>query len=204
MQPVGTDHPVRVDVRVLAATNRDLEAEVLAGRYRADLLHRLDVLRLRVPALRDHPADVPALAGHFADRARRRLGTGPIRLAPEAQDALAARPWPGNVRELENVVSRAVLRAIGRAGSAARGEPLRIERADVEDGAPEARAVTDTAPTRAPLAADRSLREGVRDYQREAIQRALHGAQGNWAAAARALGMHRSNLHHLARRLGLR
>ena len=77
VQQVGSDATQRVDVRVLAATNRNLEAEVAAGRFRADLLHRLDVCRIVVPPLRERPEDIAPLAGHFADRTRRRLGTGP-------------------------------------------------------------------------------------------------------------------------------
>jgi anaerobic nitric oxide reductase transcription regulator len=207
IQPIGADHPVHVDVRVLAATNRDLEAEVRAGRFRADLLHRLDVLRIRVPALREHGQDIPHLIGHLADRARRQLGTGPIRFGPDAQAALAPRSWPGNVRELENVVSRAVLRATARV---ARGDPVIVEVSDLTDSFD----LTDrslTAEGRAPIAnrapiltEGRTLREAVQDYRRVLIRQALESAEGNWAAAARSLGMHRSNLYHLAERLGLR
>lgn len=201
IQPVGADHTVRVDVRVLAATNRDLEAEVRAGRFRADLLHRLDVLRIRVPALREHPEDVPQLTGHFADHARRRLGTGPIRFSPDAQAALVRRSWPGNVRELENVVSRAVLRATGRVGQ---GQPVVVNVSDMIDSPQSAEEHVPAPVGPAPPAADSTLREAVQDYQRSLIQQAVMGAEGNWAAAARALGMHRSNLYHLAKRLGLR
>ncbi|MEZ6037881.1 MAG: nitric oxide reductase transcriptional regulator NorR [Planctomycetota bacterium] len=198
VQAIGSAWPHRVDVRVFAATNRDLAAEVAAGRFRADLWHRLDVVRLRVPPLREHADDVPLLVGHFAERARRRLGTGAIRFAPEALDRLQRAPWPGNVRELENVVSRGVLRAIGRQRP---GEPLIVRGGDLDDEvAPPPVAL---APPAAGPSSPR-LREAVEEFQRGLVRDALATAGGNWAAAARALGVDRSNLFHLARRLGLR
>jgi anaerobic nitric oxide reductase transcription regulator len=198
VQPVGADVTSRVDVRIFAATNRDLAEEVRAGRFRADLLHRLDVCRLQVPPLREHPEDIPLLAGHFADRARRRLGVGPIRIAADAREALVRGAWPGNVRELENALSRAILRSVGRTPH---GETVIVRGADLALEA-SATAVASAAPL--PPASDKPLREALQDYERTLIQRALARSGGNWAAAARALGLHRSNLHHLARRLGLR
>ncbi len=201
IQPVGADHTVHVDVRILAATNRDLEAEVRAGRFRADLLHRLDVLRIRVPALRDHREDIPQLTGHFADHARRRLGTGPIRFSPDALAALVRRSWPGNVRELDNVVARAVLRAtVG----VTRGHPVIVNVSDITDSPQSAEEAVPASVGPSTLAAGSTLREAVQEYQRSLIQQALEDAEGNWAAAGRSLGMHRSNLYHLAKRLGLR
>jgi anaerobic nitric oxide reductase transcription regulator len=201
IQRVGSDRVHRVDVRVIAATNRDLTREVEAGRFRADLFHRLAVFPLRVPSLAERRADIPPLAAHFADLNRRRLGLGSVRFTDEALVRLTAADWPGNVRELENVVSRAVLRA-------AAGQPphapvtIGVPRLDVMTGAPPA------APAQVPAPREDgppvSLREQVERFQRQRIldEVARHG--GNWAAAARALGMHRSNLHQLAGRLGLR
>jgi anaerobic nitric oxide reductase transcription regulator len=225
VQRVGADRAVRVDVRVFAATNRDLEAEVRAGRFRADLFHRLDVCRVRVPALREHASDIPQLAGHFADRARSRLGTGPIRFTIAALEALSRGDWPGNARELDNVVQRAILRAAGR------GEPgatVSVATGDLDVRAvahaaahgavntrpnttASARTATDAqhendervASDQASTASPHSLRASVDDFKRAAIRAALARTDGNWAAAARELGLHRANLHHLARRLGL-
>jgi len=212
IQPVGADTVDTVDVRIVAATNRDLEQEVRAGRFRADLLHRLDGFRLRVPALAERREDIPRLVGHFADRARRQLGTGPIRLGLEAHAQLTERAWPGNVRELEHEVARAVLRASARVTP---GEPVVIEACDLRGGA----VATEPAPTTQDQAARGAgpatpdaeaaepgtpLRERVRAFQRRAVTDALAAADGSYAAAARSLGMHRSNLHHLAKRLGLR
>jgi anaerobic nitric oxide reductase transcription regulator len=116
IQRVGSDRAHRVDVRVIAATNRDLRAAVAAGRFRADLFHRLAVFPVAVPPLRERREDIALLAAHFADSTRRRLGAPPVRLGEDAHAALAAADWPGNVRELENVVSRGVLRAAREGG----------------------------------------------------------------------------------------
>ncbi|MBC7174448.1 MAG: nitric oxide reductase transcriptional regulator NorR, partial [Polyangiaceae bacterium] len=121
VQRVGADRAHRIDVRVLAATNRDLEQEVAEGRFRADLFHRLNVFRIAVPPLRDRPSDVPRLVGSFCEDLRVRLGTGPVRVSQAALHALCAHGWPGNVRELENAVFRAVLVA---AKGVPRGEPI--------------------------------------------------------------------------------
>jgi anaerobic nitric oxide reductase transcription regulator len=211
VQRLGSDETIKVDVRVLAASNRDLDAEVAAGRFRADLLHRLDVCRIRVPPLREHPQDVPLLAGHFADRARRRLGTGPIRFSEAALAALQRGQWPGNVRELENVVSRAILRALHRAE---RGAPVLIDEAhlDLPVGGGDESEVAPNSPTEPagsmpPTQHDgerRPLRAAVDEFQRALVREAVERHEGNWAAAARYLDMDRANLYHMARRLGLK
>ena len=202
VQSVGSDASKHVDVRVIAATNRDLAAEVRNGRFRADLLYRLDVGRLRVPPLRARKDDLPPLAGHICDRVRRQLGTGGVRLLADVHDALNAYDWPGNVRELENVLSRAILRAAGRS----RGEPVIHVRAgdlNLRDAlSPLADTATETG--QPSTAAAVIYRQEVRDFERALVQQALAAADGNWAQAATRLGMHRSNLHHLAGRLGLR
>ncbi|MBL8729400.1 MAG: nitric oxide reductase transcriptional regulator NorR [Planctomycetes bacterium] len=202
LQRVGEDRPRQVDVRVLAATNRNLDAEVAAGRFRADLLHRLDVGRIRVPPLRDHAEDVPQLAGHFADEVRRRLGCGSVRFVPPALDRLMLGDWPGNVRELENVVSRAILRAAARTKT---NERVLVTVGDL-DVAPAAAAPTAAAPSpaRELSATPPHLRESVDAHQRARIQDAVARHGGNWAAAARELGLARANLHRLAQRLGLK
>ncbi|QDU83088.1 Regulatory protein LuxO [Planctomycetes bacterium Pla163] len=195
---VGSDAVTRVDVRVLAATNRDLEEEVRAGRFRADLLHRLDVCRITVPPLRERAEDVAPLAGHFADANRARFGTGPVRFAADAQRALTAAAWPGNVRELENTVARAVLHASSRVE---RGESVLVKASDLGR--------IGEAYTLAPVVASSSaggmtLAESVAITQRASIERAVAANAGNWAAAARELGVDRANLHRLARRLGVK
>ncbi len=199
IQRVGDDRPHRVNVRVIAATNRDLAQEVAAGRFRVDLYHRLAAFLVHVPPLRERLDDAPILAGHFADATARRLGLAGVRITPAARAALSNGDWPGNVRELENVVMRGVLRA-------SFGQPrdhvieLDAEHVDVRlAGAPR--------PAAAPVpmgADDGPLADRIERFERETIRAAVAAHGGNWAAAARALGLHRSNLHHRARRLGLK
>jgi anaerobic nitric oxide reductase transcription regulator len=199
IQRVGSDSVRRVNVRVIAATNRDLEEEVRQGRFRADLFHRLNVYPVHVPALRERREDIPLLAGYFCDVARRQLGLGPVRLSRPAVHALMAYDWPGNVRELENILSRLTLKA---AAGVPRGGPVLIEPRHLSADFGGAEAAPPPAPAAEPPAA--ALREATLEFQRTQIRRALAAHGGNWAAAARALGVHRSNLHHLAARLGLR
>jgi len=198
IQRIGSDRVHRVNVRVIAATNRNLEYEVERGRFRADLFHRLSVFPLHVPPLRERREDIPLLATHFVDVARRRLGTGIVRLTPEAHELLFSAEWPGNVRELDNVVSRAVLRAsYGRS-------PDETIMVGVEHLAlPVARPQSPTL--QSPLAAGKPipLRLQLEEFQRRVIRESLERHGGKWAAVARELGLHRSNLHTLAKRLGL-
>lgn len=206
IQRVGADRSIVVNVRVVAATNRDLEAEVAAGRFRSDLYHRLNMYPIRVPPLRDRAGDIALLSGYFLDRHRRRLGFGPIRLTEEARLALVETEWPGNVRELDHVLGRAVLRA---SVSAPRGAPIRIgaEHLGLARGgsalvhAPVSAASPGGGPT-VPVAGKR-LRDVVDEVKRVAVSHAVETNEGNWAAAARALGVARGNLHHLGKRLGL-
>ncbi len=199
IQRVGQDRTTRVDVRLLAATNRDLDLEVREGRFRADLYHRLHVYPLRVPPLRERPEDVPLLAGHFLERNRRRLGLGAVRLAPDAQDALLAYAWPGNVRELENVLSRAVLRA---SAGARRDGPVLVTSECLQLEGRREPSERSLRPSMQPSGV-KPMRQAVDDFRRDSIVSAVRACGGNWSAAARALGMDRGNLHHLARRLGL-
>ncbi len=200
VQRVGSDRLLRVDVRVIAATNRDLPHEVERGRFRADLFHRLAVFPVQVPSLRERREDVPMLAAHFVDVARRRLGLGRLRLSEEARARLQAADWPGNVRELENVVNRAVLRA---AHGRDRDQPLTIGVEHLDLVAGSAAPPAPLAPP-APEGRVMPLREQLEEFQRRAVLAAVERHGGRWAAAARELGLHRSNLHHLARRLGLK
>ena len=199
---MGSDRSLHVNVRVLCATNRELGAEIKSGRFRADLYHRLNVYPLHVPPLRERPEDIPGLAGHFCDLARRRLGLGPVRLSSEAIEALGRFAWPGNVRELENVTSRAVLRAAAgkeKAGAVVVG----VAHLGLDPSA-EPAAATVRHMGAAPSLPQTSLREATDRFQRDLIARTLAEANDNWAAVARVLGLHRSNLHRLAARLGLR
>ncbi len=206
IQRVGSDKLLRVDVRVVAATNRDLAREVSAGRFRADLFHRLNMYPIHVPSLRERPTDIALLAGFFLDLYRRRLGLGPVRLTEAARQALTTADWPGNVRELDHLLGRAVLRA---AAGNAPGAPtvigpelLRLDGSVTRSaGTPE---VAPATSSRVAVAPGMTLRDALEETKRTLVLRAIEENGGNWAAAARSLGMARSNLHHMAERLGLR
>jgi anaerobic nitric oxide reductase transcription regulator len=192
-----------VDARLLAATNRDLKSEVQTGRFRADLFHRLNVYPITVPPLRERVEDIPLLAGHLAEQTRRRMGLGVVQISLEALDRLAGYRWPGNVRELENVLCRAILKA---ASQAPKGDPIRLDPAHLgEDlgASPSLHPVglQDNFPV---VPTGKTLHRAVEEFQRDLIRQAIEQHQGNWAAAARDLGMDRSNLYHLAARLGVR
>ena len=176
VRPVGEEKPRTVDVRVLAATHRDLEAEVKAGRFREDLFYRLNVVRLQVPPLRDRPDDVVLLARTFLDRFAARFGVEGLRIPEALLDRLRAHAWPGNVRELENSLESLV------ALSPPEGLDLSLlpfgrgAAAQAEEG---------------PL----SLGQRVKAYERGLVHEALKGALGNRSEAARRLGISRVTLH---------
>jgi anaerobic nitric oxide reductase transcription regulator len=203
IQRVGSEKSIHVDVRLLAATNRNLEEEVTKGRFRADLFHRLNIYPLKVPSLRERKEDIPLLAGYFCERTQRRLGLGPVRISVDAAEVLSRYHWPGNVRELENILSRAILKASHEIpkGGAVIVYPTHLG-VDFEFFPEKARYRGQEEIL--PSAVNQTLREAVNEYQKLLIQRAIAKRKGNWAAAARDLGMHRSNLHNLAARLGLR
>ncbi|HYJ78108.1 MAG TPA: sigma-54 dependent transcriptional regulator [Longimicrobiaceae bacterium] len=193
VERVGGSEPIPVDVRVVAATNRDLRAEVAAGRFREDLLFRLLVIPLHLPPLRERPGDVPLLVEHFLEMSRHRTGLRPPRLRPEAVEALARHPWPGNVRELANILER-----------------LSILHAGADVGPAEIRALLPgaAAPPAAPAAAyreddGRPLAGRLDDFERDLLCGALDAAAGSVAEAARRLRTDRANLYRRMRRLGI-
>jgi anaerobic nitric oxide reductase transcription regulator len=190
VQRIGSDRLLRVDVRVIAATNRDLHEEVRAGRFRADLLHRLGVFPLHVPPLREHREDIPMLSGHFLDLAHERLDIGPIRLSPAARKLLRDYDWPGNVRELEHTLMRGALRASARA----RGHTVLVEASDLGLG-------PKPVPAPKPHGDQPRLRDAVDEFTKHMITTTVTDCDGNWAEAARRLGLQRGNLHRLAHRL---
>lgn len=198
LQRLGSDKPRRVDVRVVAATNRDLKVEVASGRFRADLYHRLCVYPLWVPSLRDRREDIPLLCGHFLTTLQRRFGLHTLRLSSNAQKALLAYDWPGNVRELEHVLSRAALRA----SQHKREQPTITIQTHELDVVTQLEA-TAQAPHRATKTTALPLREAVDAFQCELIAHELQQADGNQAQVAARLGIDRSNLSRLIKRLGL-
>ncbi len=198
IQRLGSDKSHRADVRIIAATNRQLSEEVKAGRFRADLYHRLSVYPLNVPPLRERLDDVAPLAGHFLDQSRMRLGLERVSLAPATIEMLKACSWPGNVRELEHVILRAALRA-----SADRGRSLVLEPEDLDIGA-EFPKTADPKTRALPRSAGMSLAGAVEDFQRKLILETLSECRANWSETARRLGLDRGNLHRLAKRLRIK
>jgi transcriptional regulator with GAF, ATPase, and Fis domain len=188
IERLGSTSPLRLDVRFVAATNRDLAAAVAEGSFRRDLYFRLNVVSLTLPPLRARRDDVPLLARHFLARAAASARRPLLGLSPEAERILLAHDWPGNVRELANAIERAVV--LGDS------ELLRPEDLpeSVLDGAAARGAVADEGQT---------LRGAVRAAKRAAIERGLVRARGNVAEAARALDVHVNHLHRLARELGI-
>jgi len=201
VQRVGSDRSHRVNVRVVSATNRHLEQEVAAGRFRADLYHRLAAYPIHVPALRDRSQDVPILADHLLSQIRRRIGCGVPVLDADGLALLQAYTWPGNVRELDNVLARALLRAAAEQPNA---RQLNVSRRHLVLDALAASRSTPPQHVSSTPSDTRPLSERIDDFQRHAIEAAVRQNDGNWSAAARSLGLHRANLHSLAKRLGMK
>jgi DNA-binding NtrC family response regulator len=178
---VGGTQLIRVDVRIIAATNRNLEAAVKEGRFREDLFYRINVVPIVLPPLRGRKEDVPALAQFFMQRFSDEAKKNFAEISQEALETLMGYDWPGNVRELANVIERAVVL----------GQPPTIQIEDLSPGivAPEAEVNNRSAP--------QSYHESIDEYRREVIVNALAQAKGNRAAAARSLGLQRSYLLRL-------
>ena len=187
-EPVGSGRAAQVDVRVIAATNKDIEGEIERGNFREDLFYRLNVVPFYVPPLRERVEDIPVLAQYFFDEFARAYGRRSCRLAPEALEPLLAQPWPGNVRELRNLMERIVImNPRGPIGAAQipllerRGRYLR----------PESSGFT-------------SLEEARKAYERDYVLRTLESTAWNVTRAASALGLERSHLHRKMKALGIR
>jgi DNA-binding NtrC family response regulator len=175
---VGGTQLIRVDVRIIAATNRDLEAAVRESRFREDLYYRINVVPIVLPALRDRKEDVPGLAQFFMQRFSNESKKNFSEISQEALEAFVGYDWPGNVRELANVIERAVVL----------GQPPTIQIEDLSPGIVAGEAEADKRPTPA------SYHESIDEYRREVIVNALAQSQGNRAATARLLGLQRSYL----------
>ena len=200
IQRVGGERPIPVNVRVMAATNRDLEAEVKSRRFRDDLYYRLAVVTLTIPPLRERREDIPRLVQVYLDRFRVHL-TRPVRsMSQEALEALVAHDWPGNVRELINVIERAVLLCAGpEIGLQDLPNNLVATRPRRRPGAPPAEAAV---PIDRPLSEVRA--EAVAALEREYLVSVLEAARGRIGEAARRAGLNERSLYALMRRHGLR
>jgi two-component system response regulator AtoC len=189
VQPIGSTQVRKVDVRVVAATHRDLAAEVKVGRFREDLFYRLNVIELTVPPLRDRKGDVPLLAREFARKYSERYGLGyVVQLSPELVDHLELQPWPGNVRQLENAIARCVALATTKiVGLEALDTPQ--DTADASEGLASS--------------AGPSFREQVEAFERNLLARTMRTAAGNQSETARRLQINRATLYDKLKKYGL-
>jgi two-component system nitrogen regulation response regulator NtrX len=186
---IGGSKSIQVDVRVLAATNKDLESEIAEGRFREDLLYRLNVVPIEVPPLQDRLEDVPALVAHFAEQLAAGAGVPGKRFAPDAIERLQGRPWPGNIRELRNAVERALILSPGKVVAAA----------DIDRLLPPS-----DAPSAPAGASDGHTFETFRqEAERSFLAQKLREHDWNVSETARALKMPRSNLYKKMERYGL-
>jgi len=183
---VGGTRPIKLNVRFLAATNKDLQKAVREDKFRADLFHRLNVISVKLPALREHPEDIPLLAEHFAARYSRKCNRKVGGISQEARACLMQYDWPGNIRELENAIERAIV--IGNSDS--------ILAEDLPEN------LLETAPSSA--AVPTKYHGAIRNLKRQLILSALEQAGGNFTEAAKLLGVHPNYLHRLIRNLDLR
>ena len=193
---IGGETPYAFDVRVIAATNRDLAEAIAAGRFREDLYYRLNVVPIHIPPLRERREDISALARHFLDRFTIQSGKGARQWSQGAFAALAGHDWPGNVRELENTVERLVIL----------GDGIEITGDEVRRVLP---ASTPPKPSdgQSPLPqmqTEGSFRERVEAYEREILVQGLERTQGNISMLARDLQMDRANLHRKLKQFGLK
>jgi two-component system nitrogen regulation response regulator NtrX len=189
VEPVGSTQRIKVDVRVIAATNKDLPAAIKAGEFREDLYFRLAVIPIFVPALRDRQADIPALADYFMAGFAREYGRRPKAFSHDATALLQRYGWPGNVRELRNLIERLVIMAPGETITAA-------DLAFLDPAPSDGEAGTATPPTL-------SLHEARDRFERDYILRALGVHNGNISRTADALGVERSNLYRKMRAFGI-
>ena len=188
VERIGGDKPVSVDVRVVVATHRDLEARVREDKFRQDLFHRIYVFPLVLPPLRERREDVPALVGHFAAQVSAQNGWKPIPFTTEAMAALQSHAWPGNVRELRNMVERLMLLATGG----------QVDLETVELALPKGGSVAASS-----TFSSGALAERVDAFEREVILAELKRSHSNVSLAAKSLGLERSHLYKKAEQLGI-
>ena len=183
---LGGTRPIRVDIRLIAATNRNLEEAVKSGTFRQDLYFRLNVVNLMMPALRDRREDIALLAGFFVHKLSKKSGSVPKQVSPEALAVLANYDWPGNVRELENVIERALV--------------LGTSDMILPEDLPESLLEREPAPG----VDEAKYHAALKDLKKKLIRNAIEEAGGNFTEAARSLGVHPNYLHRLIRNLEIR
>ncbi len=203
VRPIGASVTRKVNVRIVAATNRDLEREVAAGRFREDLYYRLKVFPLRVPPLRERREDVPSLAAHFLERYTREFGRELTGFSPAALELLKAYDWPGNVRELENEVQRAVIQAEAESlvtpdvlsARVRQGRAAASGSATADGDVDEAESTSEAAPG--------TLREIMDRFEKRVLIQSLAAHGNNKTSAAKTLGITREGLHKKLKGFGL-
>ncbi|RME57027.1 MAG: sigma-54-dependent Fis family transcriptional regulator, partial [Deltaproteobacteria bacterium] len=191
---VGGKDLIRVDVRLISATNRNLRRLIEEGRFREDLFYRLDVVTIELPPLRERREDIPLLIEHFLERKRQKMPGKKIEIDPAARRLLLAYDWPGNVRELEHEIERIVVLCDGRV--------------TIEDISPAIRAgtrpVREEDPLAFPLHQPKPLKEIVERYEKRVIEQILEEVAGNKVRAAKLLGIGRRTLYEKLDRYGLK
>jgi transcriptional regulator with GAF, ATPase, and Fis domain len=183
---VGATHPIKVDIRLIAATNRDLNEAVKSGDFRQDLYYRLAVVRLTMPTLREHREDIPMLTRHFVQKYAKRCKVKPKPVSPEAMNLLVNFDWPGNVRELENAIERALVLGYG------------------DTVLPEDLPESLLEHPLSPEMTEAKYHASVKELKKELILNAVEQTRGNYVAAAEILGLHPNYLHRLIRNLDLK
>ena len=198
IKPLGTTRPIQVDVRIIAATNQDLEAKIKDRSFREDLYYRLNVVTLRTPSLREIPEDIPLLASHFARMASSELDLLARRFAPEALDLLGRRPWPGNIRELQNTIRRVVMFS--------RNELIEpAELGFLEGPVDLPAAIPDDERSPGQVESYKAAKERVIDrFTRSYVEDLLKKTGGNVTRSAELSGLGRPSLQKIMRRLGIR
>jgi two-component system nitrogen regulation response regulator NtrX len=192
---VGGQRPIKVDVRVLSATSRNLQDEIAAGRFREDLFYRLNVVPVRLPPLRERREDIPELVSHFLARFATERRITPPRISEEAMAALQAHDWPGNVRQLRNIIERTLILAPGDRVSCIEVDLLPAEVLDNPSGGSSANA------TMAIMGSP--LREARESFEREYLKIQIRRFSGNISRTASFIGMERSALHRKLKALGI-
>jgi len=211
IQAVGQDKVVNVDVRIIAATNRNLPDEVKKGNFRADLFHRLNVYPIEVPPLRKRDGDVALLTGFFIEKIKRKLGIKQLKAPNDVIEYLSQYHWPGNVRELEHLLSRAALKASAKQKDKVIVNITLYDCDELNQGElnqdelnlPQKLSHDVAKNSNLSVNASIHLRQEVDEFQKALITRVLKEENGHWSATAKRLNMDRANLSRLAKRLGI-
>ncbi len=224
IQRVGSDKTLKVNVRIIAATNRDLESEVAKGKFRSDLYHRLHVYPLYVPPLRQRGKDILLLAAYFTDKFRIQFGLSALRMSTQTRKLLLEYNWPGNIRELGNIISRGILKASLKQQE--KNKPLELTPGDLDiislnHNQYDSESFEQEEPEKAeediqvsnPISSynkqslnvylNLPLNQACDKLKRDLILNRVQKRNGNWSLAAKDLGLHRSNLYQTAKRLGI-